>query len=365
MRRLLQILFVLIFVLAFSGISCGKSKREIRVRDMVGRKVTVPQDPARIICIGPGTLRLIIYLGAKDRVVGVEDIEKRFPTSRPYWIANSEMEKLPAIGPGGVSSIDKMPDLEAILAVHPDVIFISYMKKKKADLLQHRIAIPVIVLSYGTFGSFNHALYDSLRVAGRVLSAEERALDLIAYIKNTKKDLLKRVRGYPEAKKPRVYVGCLGFRGMHGIGSTETNYAPFEWVRARNLAKGRGHMFVGKEKILSWDPDILFIDGGGGGVLRQDYERRPEFYHALKAFRNRKVYSLYPFNWYMTNIGTVICDAYAVGKILYPERFADVDLKVRADKIYRFLLRRPIYAAMYKKYGRLGQVLPYVKDLGR
>ncbi len=364
MRRAFQIFFVLILVLSLLGMSYGETRKEIHVRDMTGREVTVPQDPARIVCIGPGTLRLIVYLGAKDRVVGVEDIEKRFPDSRPYWIANPDMERLPSIGPGGVSSIDKMPDLEAILAVHPDVVFISYIEKKKVDILQSRIAIPVIVLSYGVFGSFNDVLYDSLRVAGRILSAQKRAEALIRYIRHAKQDLLKRVRDYPEHKKPRVYVGCVGFRGMHGIGSTEAGYAPLEWVRARNLARGKGHLFVGKEKILSWNPDIIFIDGCGEGILKEDYERRPGFYHALKAFQSRKVYSLYPFNWYMTNIGTVICDAYAVGKILYPTRFSDVDLKVKADKVYGFLVGRPIYGAMCKKYGCLGQILPYLEGSG-
>ena len=62
----------------------------------------------------------------------------------------------------------------------------------------------------------------------------------------------------------------------------------------------------------------------------------------------------------MTNIGTVVCDACAAGKILYPERFADVDITARANEIYEFLVGSPIYSVMMKIYGPLGEVLPYI-----
>jgi len=48
----------------------------ITVTDMAGREVSHPFDPERIICIGPGALRLIVYLQAESRVVGVDEVEK-------------------------------------------------------------------------------------------------------------------------------------------------------------------------------------------------------------------------------------------------------------------------------------------------
>ena len=364
MKRFLAVLLIWIAAVPLADISFGQGREKIALKDMAGRRVRVSRNPQRIVCIAPGTLRLIIYLGAKDKVAGVEDIEKRFPTERPYRLAHPELGKLPSIGPGGVNAINKMPDSEAILAVNPDVIFISYMEKRKADLLQDRIGIPVVVLSYGNFGAFDEAVYDSLRLVGRVLAAEERAEAVISFIENAKRDLAVRVKGYPENERPAVYAGCIGFKGAHGIESTETNYPPFTWIAAKNVVGEngrRGHLFAGKENLLAWDPDIIFIDGGGNELLRQDYRKNRTFYHGLKAFRSRKVYLLYPFNWYMTNIGTVLCDAYTAGKILYPERFSDVDIKTRADKIYRFLLGRPVYTEMMKIHGPLGGVLPYIE----
>ena len=139
----------------------------------------------------------------------------------------------------------------------------------------------------------------------------------MAYIENARRDLLKRTETFDE-KKPRVYIGGIGFRGTQGIESTDASYFPLVGVRAKNLAKEsapKGHLFVEKEKILSWDPDLVFLDGGGLGNIRQDFQKKPEFFRNLKAFRTQKVHVLFPYNWYVTNIDTAIADGYVAGKI--------------------------------------------------
>ena len=360
----LRILWVFMLIQTLVGVAFSHAEHVITVQDMVGRQVTVPRNPDRILCIAPGTLRLIIYAEGKDKVVGVEDIEKRFPTTRPYWLAHNDLSDRPSIGPGGPNSINKEPDLEAILSANPQVIFISYMEKTKADALEKKIRIPVVVLTYGPFGTFSEAIYDSLQVVGKVLCTESRAERVIAFIEAAKKDLLSRVEGISERDKPSVYVGGVGFKGTHGIESTESAYAPFEWVRAKSVVKAegeKGHVFLDKEKILAWDPDIIFIDAGGSDRIRKDYEKKTEFYQALTAFRERKVYVLHSFNWYMTNVGTVIADAYAVGKILYPEVFVDVKPAEKAEEAYTFLLGRPVYTQMVKHHGPMGSLPGYLK----
>jgi len=363
-RRLLFGCLLIGFAVGWSIARPCSAKETIEITDTVGREVTIPKDPKRIICISPGTLRLIIYVGAKGRVVGVEDIESANPKTRPYWIANTELGRLPSIGPGGPNAINKEPDLEKVLAANPDVVFISYMDRGKANALQEKIGIPVIVLSYGPFGTFSEVVYDSIRLVGQALGKEARAKAVIDLIQGSRRDLLSRVKGFPEEHKPTVYVGGIGFKGTHGIQSTETRYAPFEWVEARNIAmsKGKkGHLFVDKEEILSWNPDIIFIDSGGSDLVRQDYEKKPDFYRGLKAFKTGRVHTLQSFNWYMTNMGTVIADAYTVGKILYPKRFDDVNLREKADETYTFLVGKPVYDQLAQTYGHLGETPTYLK----
>lgn len=346
-----------VLIAALAMHSEGLAQDTITITDMAKRTVNVPQSPDRIICVAPGTLRLICYLGAQDKVVGVEQFEKRMRIGRPYWLANPQLGKLPSIGPGGPKTINSEPDLEAVLKVKPEVIFISYMEASKADALQKKLNIPVVVITYGRFATFDPVLFESVRLIGKILNKEKRAEEIVTFIADSQKDLLKRIGSVVHSKKPSAYVGGIGYRGYQGIESTDASYMPLEWVKARNVAKEiqkRGHLFIDKEKLISWNPDIIFIDAGGLRVVKEDFRKKPEFYEGLKAVRSKSVYLLLPVNWYVTNVGTAMADAYACGKTLYPDKFSDVALPEKADAIYRFFVGKPVYQQMQKAFGTLG-----------
>ena len=354
-----------IFIMVCGLASVSLAARTMTVTDMMGRNVSVPYDPERIVCIGPGALRLIVYLQAQSKVVGVEEMEKKNPRGRPYWLAHTELWDLPRCGPGGPVAINKKPDLEAVLSLAPQIIFVTYMQASLADEIQQTLGIPVVVLSYGAFATFDETAYDSLRIAGTILNRSKRAHDVLAYVASLQKDLAGRTADISEGRRPNVYVGGIGYRGAHSIGSTEQCYGPFEWVHAKNVARhlkanSGSHVFVDKEVLLELNPDVVFIDGGGLTLVAQDYRKNRPYYDALKAFSHQRVYTLFPFNWYVTNIGTALADAYGVGKILYGERFEDTDPGHMADKIYRFLVGKPVYNDMKRDYGSIGQRAPFL-----
>jgi iron complex transport system substrate-binding protein len=353
-----------VFVLTLCQAAMASSEKTVAVTDVAKRTITVPFNPQRIIALSSGTLRLITYLQAADRVVGIEDFEKARPFARPYIMAHPELTKLPRVGPGGPGSINKEPDLEAVLQIKPDVIFISYMEPSNADALQKKLGIPVVVLSHGRFASFDEVVYESLRIAGKALDKENRAEEVIDFIENVRKELASFVDDVPEEQKPEVYVGAIGYKGVQGIESTDAGYTPLSWIKAKNIARkiSQGqHLFIDKEKLLELNPPIIFIDGGGLQLVKQDFEKKPEFYKSLKAFQEHKVYVLYPFNYYVTNVDTAIIDSYAAGKILYPERFAGVDVPKKADEIYTFLVGRPVYKEMEKDFGPIGAIAGFAK----
>jgi iron complex transport system substrate-binding protein len=351
-------LFCLIMIWGLSVNSAAA--RTLKVTDMAGRPVIVPLDPERIVCIGPGSLRLIVYLQAESKVVGVEDMEKMNPGGRPYWLAHPELAGLPRCGPGGPAGINQKPDFEAVLSVKPQVLFITYMDGHLADEVQRTLGIPVVVLSYGAFATFDETVYDALRLAGGILNREKRAADVVAYIESLRKDMRLRTRDIAPGARPCAYVGGIGYRGAFGIESTEKRYAPFDWVGADNVvervqAGSASHVFMDKEGLLKLNPEVIFIDGAGLTVVQEDFRKKPAVYNALKAFADGQVYALLPFNWYITNIDTALADAYAIGKILYPSHFKDIDPEGKADEIYSFLVGKPVYQEMKKDYGVIGR----------
>jgi len=321
----------------------------VTVTDMAGRTVEVTAPAERVVGVGAGALRLIVYLQAVDKVVGVEDIELRDP-SRPYIVAHPELADLPSIGPmhGG--------EAESIVAQAPDVIFWTYTTAQEADDLQTKTGIPVIVIDYGDLGENREVLCEALRLMGEVLGRQDRAEDLIAYIEETIGDLARRTAGIADESKPSVYVGGIGFRGAHGILSTEPSYEPLAFVNGRNVAAGLGveHAMISSERLLEWDPDIIFVDRGGLSLVLDDFQR-PEFSY-LKALKKGRLYGLLPFNYYTCNYATVLANAYYIGYVLYPERFADVDPEAKADDIYEAFLGAPVYERMAESFGGFGEL---------
>jgi iron complex transport system substrate-binding protein len=79
--------------------------------------------------------------------------------------------------------------------------------------------------------------------------------------------------------------------------------------------------------------------------------RDPGFYQELRAFREGRVYGLLPFNYYATNYELVFADAYFVGKLLFPDRFRDVDPAAKADEIMRVFVGKGLYKELEEHYG--------------
>jgi iron complex transport system substrate-binding protein len=59
----------------------------------------------------------------------------------------------------------------------------------------------------------------------------------------------------------------------------------------------------------------------------------------------------------------VFADAYFIGKILYPDRFADVDPVQKADELFSFFVGKPVFSELNSQYGNLGfSQIPVLKE---
>ena len=68
------------------------------VTDMVGRTVEVPAEADKVIGIGASSLRMICYMQAADKVVGVEQSEQQDSVTCAYRHVNHEtFAKLPVV----------------------------------------------------------------------------------------------------------------------------------------------------------------------------------------------------------------------------------------------------------------------------
>ena len=91
MKRFLSVLPIFAALCLFA---LPAAAAQMTVTDSLGRSVTIPASPERIIGSGSGALRLITYLQARDRVVALDSAEQRVPAlgyspTRPTQIGRS------------------------------------------------------------------------------------------------------------------------------------------------------------------------------------------------------------------------------------------------------------------------------------
>ena len=311
------------------------------ITDGAGRQVEIPETVESVVCVGVGALRYTCYVGAQDLAVGVEDYEVKPGMSRLYNYVNfDKFQNLPVIGTNGE------PYTEEIINLAPDVIVMSKSASVEADDLQAKTGTPVVVVP-GSDTTLDQDTYDTIRILGELYGMQTRAAELTEYLQNIQKDLDDRTKDIPESSKPAVYVGGVSFKGHHGFEGTESHYGPFELIHANNLADTTGQtgaFNIDLEQVLSWDPDIIFVDFNGMNLIKEDYAKNPDYYNALTAVQEGRVYSQISFRSSASNLETALADAYYAACVMYPDAFADIDPVAKAEEIFEMLLGVNPYA---------------------
>ena len=215
-----------VLTLCLPGNARGENMRVIT--DATERQVQIPENVTHIICSGAGCLRLITYLQSQDKIVAVDDLEKkrRKFDARPYALANPQFKQYPVFG-----EFRGHDNPEAIMGLspRPQVIFKTFGSMGYDPVeLQQKTGIPVVILEFGDLASGRDAFFKSLKIAGEVLGKESRAKAIIEYINTHISQLNQRTCNIPDSEKKSCYVGGIASKGPHGFQSTEPGYCPLQ-----------------------------------------------------------------------------------------------------------------------------------------
>lgn len=331
--------FVLTFLYVFTVHALAE---DITVKDVLGRQVTVPRKIERTLALGPGTLRMLVYAGVQDTVVGRELFEGQLNKSfRPYtYVLSESYSSLPIVSSGKVG---QRPALDIVRALKPDVIFSIGLKPEQMDEITEATAIPVVGLAYGETGHMDMGkVKESIRLLGYVMNTQKLTQDILNKMAMIRKDLMERVEGI-ETKS--AYMASIAFKGARDFTGTESNHQALDLLNIENIADGAvSEPNLGKksvvpmETIIEKQPDYIFFDVTGLKLLKKDYDT---FYPSLikmNAVREGRMFTVLPYNWYNSNVENIFLTAYFIGKTVYPEQFADVDISRKADEIFNTFL---------------------------
>ena len=306
------------------------------VTDMLGREVTIPIE-VKTVAVAGSSARLMTYAGCADKIVGVTDMDKKPAESMPYSYVNKD--KFASLTPVGAGGSKDSQYTEALVTLAPEIIISNYLDKAGADELQAKTNIPVIGLT--SDGIFSDSVFNAIALIGEVMGTQDHCTEVITAMKEWQSDLNDRTKDIPDADKKTVYAGAVSFKGGHGIDGTYGKYPPFVAVNAKNVVDEtdqNGFVQIDKEKLVVWDPDIIFLNPANMNMVNEDYASNKNFYDNLKAVKSGNVYSQVSYNYNGTNIELAIADAYYAGMIICPEKFSDLDFEETADEIFNIML---------------------------
>jgi iron complex transport system substrate-binding protein len=301
----------------------------LTIKDDLGRTVIVPVKVLRVLSLQPEISRIVVALGAGDSLVGRDDFIARY--DHLFAIIYPRQERLPV-----VSAMDGAPNLEQVMRLGPDVVFASPSEAKIPDSLQEKTGIPV--LAFASMGRFE-GLFEEIQWVGTALGRAERAAELVEYSKKLLERVQKAVSDIPAGQRPRAYLSFYA-----SLTRTPVFYEPVTAAGGRNLAEGLMPAYLGTvsaevnlEKVRSWDPDVILVQGSylpaerrvtTFGILGDPRLR------SLRAVMNKKVFYTFGF-WYWWDPALVLVETLMLAKLFHPERFPDLDLRREGNVVFK------------------------------
>lgn len=343
--RTLFMVLLLMFVLAGGtmGLFAAAQAEEVTeesfttVTDMRGRSVTIPQKVDSLIALEAGSLRLVSYLDATDKIIAVEDAghgrEKSdygFFSLATYRLARPELRNLPSIG--------SSENVEGLIAADPDLIISSQRDKGQLDHLQEVTGIPVFAVDVDLELYDTDRFFRQLETLGEILDRSERSENLVNGIQDALQDLAVRSQKITDPK--RSYAGGMMYYGPADLLRTTGDYLPFDLLGTLNVMPtnptgNRQPYMTSLEDLIAAAPEYVFIDAANVNLSRSGFRDNREVLEELvPAFRAQEVYTTFVYKYYGTNWENQLINVYAVGKILYPEVFADISIEGKAQEIW-------------------------------
>jgi iron complex transport system substrate-binding protein len=264
MPRTNIILILVITILLQSGSLLAES-----VTDQVGRTLTVPENPTRVIALAPSITEVIYDLEQEKRLVGVTQ----------YSTHPSKAKLLPRVG-----SYVRL-DIEKIVALKPDLCFaIKDGNPKHVIDKIVSLGIPVYVIDPRNLLQ----IMDTITRLGSLLNAEQTAADLVADMENRVGRVQTLVRG--ANNKPRVFFQ-IDAEPLFSAGNNTFIHELIELAGGINTAAGEDpYPRYSWEDILVLQPEIVLISSMAGGLDPEDLIKTWRKWDQLSAVNNDKVF---------------------------------------------------------------------------
>jgi iron complex transport system substrate-binding protein len=320
--------------------------------DSAGRRVTIPDQVARIMPAGPASA-VFVFVLVPTKLIGWPVALSRAQRA----LLPTKYARLPVVGQlGGPYPTATAAD---VIRLHPDLIIgygaISPPTVALADRIQQQTHTPYILLDDGI-----QVMPQMLRQMSPLLGAGENGLAVASYAFHAIGALRGQLLISSPTDRPLVFYG----RGADGLeaalpGSAEASLIEQAGVINVAGALGRGGVArVTREQIFGWNPQIIIAEQRSfyNALLRNSAWRE------LAAVRNKKIYlaPADPFGWIDDPPGVNrAIGMYWLSSLFYPDLYQQ-DLRTVAREFYQLyygvqLTDRQLEALIRPAEGSAGQ----------
>jgi len=301
-------------LLTLSGGRAVASPGTVPYTDALGEHVAVSLPVHRAVFFV--LYELVPVLGVWDRTVGVarwaydNDLVTQ---SKP------DIRSIPSVGSG--SDVN----MEALLRLKPDLVVTWTFKPEQARFMEGR-GFPVV----GVYPDSIAQLCDVMRFLGKAFEREDRMERAIGDMETLFQLIRQRVALIPEAERKKIlYLDSKPTTVSGRLGVTNDMIT---LIGAHNAASVGGvrNADVPLEKIIAWNPDVIFIWGNARyGVSDLTNDAR---WRLIPAVREGRVYKAPEWSTWSPRLAPY---ALWMAAMTYPERFRDVNLDTVVEDFHK------------------------------
>ncbi|EKT61885.1 ABC transporter substrate-binding protein [Providencia burhodogranariea] len=290
---------------------------------VVSAKTVNPE--LRIATPWPAQNTIIMMLGYGEQIVGTSIIAKKIPLFRQI---------LPNIDQVPVISINNQLNPEQILALQTQLLFVAQgMEVPQIDLLKNA---GVKVIAYPA--NSMQGMVDRVLATAKELGpdAEQKALAYQRYFNRNVMMVNQRLAGLNETQKQSVYHSMGSPLFTSGRPSLNQDWMDLSGANnvAENwfLTKKNNSGEVLLETIITANPNVIVAMNKEDAVMMMEFPQWRE----INAVKNHRVYvNPKGMFWWCRETSEEALQFLWLAQVLYPERFADVDMNKETTDFYR------------------------------
>jgi len=293
-------------------------------------EVEYPEDPQRLAAVYGPSYELLTMLGVEDKIVVRADVQTAdFPWAEQVFSRISEVPML--------NNVHTSVNFEELMTYDPDIVY-TFPRENELTQLKKAGVAALAGETSETLDGVKEQVRNYAATLGE--DAEVRAEEYCTYFDEKLAMVREITDEIPEEEKPTVYYAGVDILTTYGKYSDliEVIEAAGGVAVSADLEAGNRSQ-INYEQLMTWNPDVIFIDHGGMNDGETVEELKEELmsntvYASLTAVQNGEIY-VSPsgvFYWDM-GIQKILLVMY-MAQTLHPDEFADLDMEQEVMTFY-------------------------------